>query len=504
MATDQEIRNAGILYMPQQKYLQNPYNLPVTPPVEDGGITNIASPRTINNGGNNFKVAGNNFQNNTNVLGLRTPGSDFASSGNYVTNRTNSGSMLPGAEEEENFLQKILKAGGRGIASMIPGAGMLTSVADKFDRYDDLNPLDQEFIQSQMSGYEDNIHGTQNLPQQDRYGYNKRSALGNYSELVDKRMDIAKGFINKDHPDADEDGYYRPIDKYYSDKFKDKNTIQSQMDMNDIVRNRAISNKLRSGDPKNNPSSKDYQPVGPNSPPTPSNNDNGNQNQGGGGASDISDRDRGGYATDDTASFFARGGRAGYFFGGRVNYKAGGRTDAGPNRTTASHSTRGQINESGQQVSGGQTTRDNNNGGNDNNPPVTVVEDQTSIFDTSGLKSKSPEIGFNYTDPKNYASLKGSVYNKNILDNDDINVKGNLSGEIGPVSYDTSFTDQGITGTNLTAGNFNAGIDANKNYNIGYANNYNGIDYGAKYDNNGNLMFSAGVNFKNGGLAGLL
>ena len=197
-------------------------------------------------------------------------------------------------------------------------------------------------------------------------------------------------------------------------------------------------------------------------------------------------------------------GRGKYFFGGRVNYKVGGRTDAGPNRTTASHSTRGQINESGQQVSGGQNTRDNNGGNDNNNPPVTVVEDQTSIFDTSGLKSKSPEIGFNYTDPKNYASLKGSVYNKNILDNDDINVKGNLSGEIGPVSYDTSFTDQGITGTNLTAGNFNAGIDANKNYNIGYANNYNGIDYGAKYDNNGNLMFSAGVNFKNGGLAGLL
>ena len=67
-----------------------------------------------------------------------------------------------------------------------------------------------------------------------------------------------------------------------------------------------------------------------------------NQNQGGGddggantptgpggtgsrrGASDIPDRNRGSYATDDTASFFAKGGRAGYFFGGRVNFKDGG------------------------------------------------------------------------------------------------------------------------------------------------------------------------------------
>ena len=40
--------------------------------------------------------------------------------------------------------------------------------------------------------------------------------------------------------------------------------------------------------------------------------------------------------------------------------KVGGRTDAGPNRTTASHVTKGQINEKGQTVGGGQTTRDNN------------------------------------------------------------------------------------------------------------------------------------------------
>ena len=196
------------------------------------------------------------------------------------------------------------------------------------------------------------------------------------------------------------------------------------------------------------------------------------------------------------------GGRAGYFFGGRVNYKAGGRTDAGPNRTTASKAGVGQINESGQKVSGGNYN--NNGGGNDNNPPNFFVEDKTSIVDTSGLKSKSPEINVNYTDPRNYASLKGGIYNTNILDNDDINVDGTLSGEIGPVSYNTNFTDQGITNTNLTAGNFNADIDANKNYSLGYTNNYNGINYGAKYDNNGNLMFNAGVSFANGGLASIL
>ena len=318
MATDQEIRDAGFKYISQQKYLQNPFKLPVAPvpPPESGGITNIASPRTINNGGNdNFKIAGNDFQNNTNVLGLRTPGSDFASSGSYITNRTNSGSMLPGAEEENNFLQKILRAGGRGIASMIPGAGMLTSVADKFDRFDDLNPLDQEFINSQMSGYEQNIHGTENLPQQDRYGYNKRSALGNYSELIDKRAKIAEDFY------ADK-GYYRPIDEYYMDKAKDKNTIQSQMDMNDKVKNHIINQKAQSGPAINNPfsekysgktTSPNYTATGPNQPdptPPPSNNDNRND------TSNDTNPNPSTPGAQDSFSNKSGKGRTGYFYGG--------------------------------------------------------------------------------------------------------------------------------------------------------------------------------------------
>jgi len=39
------------------------------------------------------------------------------------------------------------------------------------------------------------------------------------------------------------------------------------------------------------------------------------------GDSDIGDKDRGGYATDDTASFFARGGRVNFDLGGDTNYR---------------------------------------------------------------------------------------------------------------------------------------------------------------------------------------
>ena len=188
-------------------------------------------------------------------------------------------------------------------------------------------------------------------------------------------------------------------------------------------------------------------------------------------------------------------GRTGYFYGGRVNYKAGGRTDA--------ESQYGADSAGSYDSSQNKSGRQQSYGGNDTKQPALLVK-KVDTIDTSGLKSKSPEINIDYTDPRNYASLKGSIYNTNILDNDDINVDGTLSGDFGPVSYNTNFTDQGITGTNLTAGNFSADIDANKNYSLGYTNNYNGIDYGAKYDNDGNLMFNAGVTFKNGGLAGLI
>ena len=61
MATDQEIRDAGFKYIPKQKYLQNPYNLPIAPvppPVSEGIVNTNAF---ANSGGNNFNPAGNAF-----------------------------------------------------------------------------------------------------------------------------------------------------------------------------------------------------------------------------------------------------------------------------------------------------------------------------------------------------------------------------------------------------------------------------------------------------------
>jgi len=192
---------------------------------------------------------------------------------------------------------------------------------------------------------------------------------------------------------------------------------------------------------------------------------------------------------------FAKGGRAGYFFGGRVNYKAGGRINF-----RGGGMDMGNEENQKQSADMGNTTVSNNNDGGNDNPPNFFVEDKTSIIDTSGLKSKSPEINIDYTDPRNYASLKGSIYNTNILDNDDINVDGTLSGEFGPVSYNTNFTDQGITGTNLTAGNFSANISPDMQLeNLSYSKGPFRISSDGQNTRAG-LTFS----YKNGGLAGLI
>jgi len=75
MATDQEIRDRGFKYIPQQKYLQNPFQLPIAPepPVTDLGIVNTNA--FANSGGDNsYNQAGNAFGYGTpvNEVNVRT------------------------------------------------------------------------------------------------------------------------------------------------------------------------------------------------------------------------------------------------------------------------------------------------------------------------------------------------------------------------------------------------------------------------------------------------
>jgi len=83
MATDQEIRDAGFKYIPQQKYLLNPFEIPTTPeePVVDQGI--VATNAFTNMGADNYyNQAGNAFGYGSQI----EPGGSYGSYGtiNYT------------------------------------------------------------------------------------------------------------------------------------------------------------------------------------------------------------------------------------------------------------------------------------------------------------------------------------------------------------------------------------------------------------------------------------
>jgi hypothetical protein len=146
MATDAEIRNAGILYMPQQKYLQNPYELPTaqTEPVP-GGVTNTnaftnsggdgfsvynADPNTITNmNPNSYALQDARRENELSYVGKSFPGNiDPLYS-------TNTGAMKNMEMYPEYYgldkppPSKISELISKGIG-FIPGIGTLTRVAD--------------------------------------------------------------------------------------------------------------------------------------------------------------------------------------------------------------------------------------------------------------------------------------------------------------------------------------------------------------------------------------
>ena len=100
----------------------------------------------------------------------------------------------------------------RGIGAAIPGGNFLLGMVDKLDRFDDLSAQDKAFAEMQMGINEQSMYGG-NLPNQDRYGYNKRSMLGNYANVVAERVAIAKKREDDNLP-------LRPIDNYYLQKQK--------------------------------------------------------------------------------------------------------------------------------------------------------------------------------------------------------------------------------------------------------------------------------------------
>jgi len=205
----------------------------------------------------------------------------------------------------------------------------------------------------------------------------------------------------------------------------------------------------------------------------------------------------GGSGTAADMGSFADGGLASML--GREGFKTCGRQDRmGGTMEQTSQELRDAAPD---QFGGGMTI---GHGGGDNQNNTTVVPETNYIDVKPDLVRKDPYVNLSVMSPLEIAKLQATLGYRNIFDNDDLSVEGDLTTNIGPVNTITQFTEDGIGNTDINWGNFSTTIDPNKTIqNIGYNNSWNGIDYGINYGD-GNTMFNVGTTFKNGGLASIL
>ncbi len=124
-------------------------------------------------------------------------------------------------EKKKGILQTLLskaKDAGENIFDKISNLGIVGALKN-LDNFKNLSPLDQQFILKQAGG---------NRPAKDRYGYNIRSALGNYADLVSRRAQIARNRTLFNQP-------LRAIDLYYQKKEaerakKDRDILNKEFD----------------------------------------------------------------------------------------------------------------------------------------------------------------------------------------------------------------------------------------------------------------------------------
>ena len=135
--------------------------------------------------------------------------------------------------EREGILSRILNKGkeiGGGIVDAAKGAGSALSnlgivgALRSLDQFKNLSQADQRFILQQAGG---------NVPGKDRFGYNIRSAFGNYASLVGDRADIARERQARGLP-------LRAIDLYYLNQEKERQKVLQEQIQESIDQGRSM------------------------------------------------------------------------------------------------------------------------------------------------------------------------------------------------------------------------------------------------------------------------
>ena len=200
MATDQEIRDAGFKYIPKQKYLQNPYELPVAPPPPpDGGITNTNA--FTNSGGNDFSVynpdpntiSNENYRPNYDYRRFSEYNSD-PSTADIKQMDMNQNYFYP--PEKSNF-EKMLSKG----INYIPGVGMakkgLEFLGDQIGPY--IPPNRRAIMENELSRQGIMVNDIGQIVQgQGDYNTAENIMAGyNANKVTQKTIDKRQGTIEK-------------------------------------------------------------------------------------------------------------------------------------------------------------------------------------------------------------------------------------------------------------------------------------------------------------------
>ena len=539
-ATDQEIRDSGLKFMPKQKYLQNPYELPSTTPPDttpDGGITNTDSFTGSDNPNiykgysetigapevSSLKMSqpefnkqlfetgpyANPYERKPGDTGLRED-SDLIekirqnnsgleeSSDAQIMEDSRFKKMFTDYEGEPDIISQkkfnlmdylpfgknslsgsVLK----GINSFMPKSDIRTkNIKNYYGGSDNLDSIGR--IQSGlMAGYNPVSGGFLNTITGGRYGdeptYGLQNAYQKRIDMITKTLARQQKQVDDGKRKAVSDVLKKRRDKLRGEQGSELKSIQQSQKQKDYNTVQDAYRDDREGNTYSGGETTKGDDTSYNDPFDP-----------GGGEKDGGFIDGSNRRTD-----YMEGGRAGYFFGGRVNYKTGGRigfqgggSDASSDDFGTSTSAPGPGDTGGEggnnpsDGSGSQFGGGNNNDGASDNPPVTVVNDNP--VDISTVTKSLGEYDIPYGVEAlmaNQGKLQAVLNADNILDK---NLGAEFTYDRGPFSIGAY-----------------ADMDGDKSLNANYTRNNSNYSFDLN-DGGGQLKFTR--TFANGGLAGLL
>jgi len=216
MATDQEIRDAGFKYVPQQQYLLNPFELPEDQePVVNQGIVNTNAFTNSGGGGGYYPGSPNELIGNYQSIvdarqqRLNNPSDTFLG---FNTMRDQ---QLTGADagfydtipQEMTMMGKVQDFFTPQSADQIISEGyeeprfqpgIIGMLAGKIDNYRNLPQGDQAFIARNMGYTGPTVFGANNSGlSKDVFGINTRSLKGNYGEFVGNKVTDLTDMLSK-------------------------------------------------------------------------------------------------------------------------------------------------------------------------------------------------------------------------------------------------------------------------------------------------------------------